>query len=226
MLLPRKGEENDPNKGSLPMIYFSTPDWVEELYAICEGSNEIKDILKELRDGAAPPMGYHLQQGIILKKGRIVNPINATIMGKIMHYIHDNSHGGNFGYLETYHCAMRDFILQEMKKDVKRLVRECETCQAVKYETTPLVGLLQPLPIPQQAWTVISMDFIKGLPMSNGFNVILVVERFMQFGHFIPLSHPYTVIGVFNLFLNHVFKLHGLPCTIVTNRDLVFLSSF
>lgn len=56
--------------------------------------------------------------------------------------------------------------------------------------------------------------------------ILVVVDRFTKFDHFIPLSHPYTASVVVNLFLNYVFKLHGLPKTIVTDRDLIFVSSF
>lgn len=67
--------------------------------------------------------------------------------------------------------------------------------------------------------------------MSQGENVILVVilvvvDRFTEFGHFKPLSHPYIAFMMANMFLNHVFKLHGFPRTIITDRDLVFVSFF
>lgn len=114
-----------------------------------------------------------------------------------------------------------------MKKDIKQMVREYNTCQIVKYENTPQAGLLQLLPIHCQAWKDISIDFIEGLPTSQGHNVIMVViDQFTKFDHFIPLSHPYTVTRVAQLFINNIFKLYGLPKIIVSDQDPMFLSSF
>jgi hypothetical protein len=71
------------------------------------------------------------------------------------------------------------------------------------------------------------MDFIEGLPLSHGFLVILVViDRFTKYGHFIPLAHPYTVSTVAQLFLANIFKLHGMPTTIVSDHYPTFTSSF
>jgi IS30 family transposase len=71
------------------------------------------------------------------------------------------------------------------------------------------------------------MDFIEGLPSSHGCNVILVVvDRFTKYGYFLSLSHPYTASKVAYIFLTHIFKLHGMPKTIVSDRDPTFASTF
>ena len=93
-------------------------------------------------------------------------------------------------------------------------------------EHTKIPELLQPLPVPDRAWKVVSLDFIEGLPKSRGCSVILVVvDKFSKYGHFIPLAHPYTAMSVAHLYFNHIYKLHGLPNSIISDRDRIFTSN-
>ena len=71
------------------------------------------------------------------------------------------------------------------------------------------------------------MDFIDGLPKSEGKEVIfMVVDRFSKYAHLMALTHPYSAITVAKVFMEHVYKLHGIPATIVSDRDSIFLSQF
>lgn len=88
-------------------------------------------------------------------------------------------------------------------------------------------GLLQPLSVPPRIWTDISMDFIKGLPSSNGYFVItVVVDRLTKYAHFAALKHHFTIATVAKAFVANVVHLYGIPNSIVSDRDRVFLNSF
>ena len=110
---------------------------------------------------------------------------------------------------------------------MKEFWQNCEICQQYKTDCMKPGGLLQPLPIPTRMWVDISMDFIEGLPVSNGYSVIMVVvDRLTKYGHFIPFKHPFTAATVAKTFVTNVVRLHGIPTSIVSDRDKVFLSSF
>jgi hypothetical protein len=114
-----------------------------------------------------------------------------------------------------------------MKDDIKNFIKEYDICQRNKNETIHLAGLLQPLPIPTKVWADISLDFIEGLPLSNGFNVILVVvDKLSKYAHFILVVHPYTATKIAQIFIANIFKLHGMPSFIVSDRDPLFTSLF
>jgi hypothetical protein len=113
-----------------------------------------------------------------------------------------------------------------MKVVMHQYVTSCSICQQAKPDRSKYLGLLQPLVIPQQAWHTISLDFIEGLPRSGHAKCILaVIDKFTKYGHFLPLLHPFTAAKVAKVFLDNIYKLHGLPVNIISDRDRVFTSS-
>jgi hypothetical protein len=99
--------------------------------------------------------------------------------------------------------------------------------QQEKPERSKYVGLLQPLPILEGAWQTVSMGFVEGLPKSGQANCILVVvEKFTRYGHFLPLKHPYTASSVAKLYLDRIYKLHGMPLAIISDSDRIFPRRF
>jgi hypothetical protein len=106
-------------------------------------------------------------------------------------------------------------------------VKSCMTCQRAKPDRTKSPGLLQPLPIPSEVWQIISIDFIDGMPVSGTtICILVVVDKFTMFAHFLPLKHSYTALSIAKVFLNQVYKLHGLPESIISDRESVFTSNF
>ena len=142
-------------------------------------------------------------------------------------HFHNDSVGGHSGSGATTSRLSGMCYWKGLRQDVKTFVAMCDVCQRSKPDLSAYPGLLQPLPIPDLIWNEISMDFIEGLPMSHGKTVILVVvDRLSKYSHFIALSHPFTAVQVANVFMDNVYKLHGLPKIIVSDRDKVFLSLF
>lgn len=112
-----------------------------------------------------------------------------------------------------------------MKKIIKKFVAECDICQCHKSETVATLGLLHPLP--NYARTDISMDFIDGLPSSQGKTTIFVVmDRLTKYTHFYAIRHPYTAASVTSTFIENIVKLHGVSHSNVSDRDKVFINAF
>jgi len=124
-----------------------------------------------------------------------------------------------------------------MKADVQKLVSSSQVCHQAKPDHSKYPRLLEPLPVPFSAWQIISLDFVEGPPSSHRKNCILVVvDKFIKYSHFIPLSYPFTLVGVakvfFNcykkkkVFFNQIYKLHSMTSSIVSNWDKVFSATF
>lgn len=133
----------------------------------------------------------------------------------------------HLGFSKTYDRVKRNFFWTGMKKAIKIFIAEWDTCQCHKRETAKILGTLHPLLIPSAIWKEISMDFIEGLPKSSGNLIIFVaVDHLSKYIHFFFLEHPYTTPTVSQVFLDHIFLLHGMPTSIICDRDPTFTSNF
>jgi len=202
------------------------PLWLQEVLNSYVTDPTAHTLLAQLALASPDSQGYSLVDGVIRHQGHIWIGDNSAIRTKVISALHASPIGGHSGIQATYYRVKQLFQWRGMKQDVEQFVKQCTICQQAKHEHTNPAGLLQPLPIPQGAWLDISMDFIEGLPLSGGANVILVVvDRFTKYAHFIALKHPFTAAQVAKCLLDSVVKLHGVPRTIVSDRDRIFLSS-
>lgn len=134
---------------------------------------------------------------------------------------------GTLGIEQPIRESRSIFSVSTLRQDVGRWVRECDVCQEVKGEKVKKPGLLQPLNVPQEPWRDITMDFITGLPRSLGYEVIwVVIDRFSRYAHFVALQHPISAKSLAYSFFDNIYMLHGLPESIVSDRDSLFLSEF
>nr|KYP32740.1 Retrotransposable element Tf2 [Cajanus cajan] len=115
----------------------------------------------------------------------LVIPASHDLVKQILHEFHSSLLRGHAGFTRTLACISAQFHWKGMHKDIKEFVQTCLVCQQAKVANTLPAGLLQPLPIPDQVWDDLAMDFITGLPLSHGFTVILVViDRLSKYAHF------------------------------------------
>ncbi|GJP86628.1 hypothetical protein CLOP_g16628 [Closterium sp. NIES-67] len=118
--------------------------------------------------------------------------------------------------------------LLQWDKDVQKFVTSCDTCQRMKSSKQRKAGLLQPLPVPEQPWQVVSLDFITGLPpTTSGHDAFLVViDKFSNTGHFIPTHTTARTEETAQLFVRYIISQHGIPTTLISDRDPKFTCKF
>jgi hypothetical protein len=160
----------------------------------------------------------------VLYKGRIFVPSSSEFWPQILTTTHGQGHEGA---QKTLQWVRDSFFHPHAARRVREFIKGCSTCQRNKSEHFHPLGLLHPLEIPSSIWADIAMDFVEGFPKSGGKSVILtVVDRFSKYSHFIALSHPYTAVSVARAFFDNIVRLHGIPCSIISDRDPIFTSTF
>jgi hypothetical protein len=162
------------------------------------------------------------------KGKQVVVPDIPWVRKGILHELHDAPYSGHTGVLKTTEKVTRMFWWPGVRHYVKDYVKRCEACQRNKSSNQKPAGLLQPLPIPKRPWDSVSMDFVTGLPeMPNGHDAIIVfVDRLTKMVHLVATTTDVDAKGTAALFRDHVWKLHGLPLDIVSDRGSVFVGNF
>lgn len=198
-------------------------DWKAQLLVEYSKDRQACDIL----DGIRGDDHYQVMDGVIYYKGLRYLVPGSQLRGKILNAAHYSSLLGHQGFLKTYRIVKECFTWRGLKGGVLRLVKECEACLGNKGELTHPAGLQQPLPIPGGKSERISMDFITGLPMVQGHDCIyVVVDRLTNYAHFFAIPTRYIALQVAELFFREVFRLHGLPKTIINDKDNPFMGAF
>eukprot|EP00253_Pinus_taeda_P011485 PITA_11485 len=166
--------------------------------------------------------------GIVYFKQRIYVPNQNKIKGLIMDEFHISHYAGHLGYQKMMTAIRKEYFWPGMKKDIVEYLARCLECQQIKAEHQHPAGLLQPLPIPEWKWEIISMDFITGLPRTkkNNDSIMVVVDKLSKAAHFIPVHPTFRAAQIAHIFMQNVFRLHGLPKTIISDRDVKFTSAF
>jgi hypothetical protein len=168
------------------------------------------------------------QNGLWYKDKCVVVPDVGNLRQLIITAHHNTLSAGHFGVAKTFYSLCKGYWWPNMRHDVETHVSHCHQCQTNKPPNVRPAGLLQPLPVPSRKWQRVGMDFIVQLPCTrNGHDAIMVVvDRLSKLVHFIPTTVDVSAAEVAKLFVRHVAKHHGLPESIVTDRDTKFTSKF
>jgi hypothetical protein len=171
----------------------------------------------------------HQRDGLWLTRNhQVAIPDAPGLRRGILYELHDSALSGHPGGDKTLHAVKRAYWWPNMAAEVAEYVRTCASCQRNKALNKKPIGVLHPLPIPRDKWESVSMDFITQLPKSTGpteYDAIAVfVDRLSKMVRIAPTTSDITSEGVAQLLFDNVFRHHGVPTSLITDRGSTFMS--
>ena len=163
-------------------------------------------------------------EGFLVKGDQLCIP-HTSFREALIKEAHLRGLARHFGQEKTFQIIMKKFYWSQARRDINNFVKRCHICQRAKGSSSN-VGLYTPLPIPKNMWEDLSIDFVVGLPKTQMRVdlVMVVVDRFSKMSHFLPYKKTIDAVHIATLFFREIVRLHGIPKTIVSDRDTKFLS--
>jgi hypothetical protein len=193
-----------------------------------EKDPELQELREKASHGEAP--GYDLAHDGILRMGdcRAVVPNNAELRKEILDEAHKTMYTVHPGNTKMYKDLKKNYWWSGMKRSIAEYVARCPSCQLVKAEHQRPAGKLQSLDVPMWKWDHVTMDFVVGLPKApSGQDAIwVIVDRLTKCAHFLPLKITDSMEKLASMYIREIVRLHGVPASIVSDRDARFTSKF
>jgi len=200
-------------------------DLKERIKRAQEGDERVVKAVEELKRAGIKTLKnkeWEIENGIVTKEEKIY-VLEGELRGKIIQLHHDTPVGGHRGRWKTAELVTRNYWWPGVTKEMRRYVNGYDACQRYKNQSEAPAGKLMSNVIPEKLWSHISADFITKLPLAQGYNAILVVcNRFSKIVHFIVIMEKTSAEGLIKLFRDHVWKLHGLLESIISDRGVQF----
>ncbi|XP_073719444.1 uncharacterized protein [Misgurnus anguillicaudatus] len=209
------------------------PDALSRLFE-SPGSDRDETILPEGRVVGALRWGIEQRVRRAGREGEVPEGCPAgrlwvpnALRSEVIRWGHESKFVCHPGVRRTLATVRQRFWWPSMGPDVRQFVLACQVCARNKASHQAPIGLLKPLPIPSRPWSHIAIDFVTNLPSSKGNTVVLtIVDRFSKAVHFVPLPKLPTAKETAQVMIEHVFRLHGLPTDVVSDRGPQFISRF
>jgi hypothetical protein len=202
----------------------------EKILEVAKSYLQYMEIITKLQQGILQQKieDYKLgNEEFIMYMGIIYIQNSQELKILILIEMHNVPYVGYPCYQKTLAIVKRQYYWPWMKKEVVDFIAKCLECQKVKAEHRNPAGLLQPIHIPEWKWEFVIMDFITKLPRTNKWHdlIMVVVDKLTKASHFIPVKITHKVANV-DIYMRSVAQLHGIPKTIVFDRDPKFTSNF
>jgi len=239
------GSDDNSNITLLTPGFFAVRA-LEGLEVVGEERDILKDIRKGTRDGekeeavakvvkelkatrsrTVRSAEWSITDGILYFRGKAYVPDTSDLRRRIVSLCHDSRVAGHPGRWKTLELVSRNYWWPRMSQYVGKYVSTCDLCLRTKTQRHLPVGELHPLPVPDTPWDTISVDFIVELPESAGHDaVMVVVDSVTKRAHFISTLTTTSAAGTARLFVQNVWRHHGLPRKVVSDRGPQFVAEF
>ena len=174
--------------------------------------------VKELRGNE-----WKIEGDLVLKERKVYILKDEELRAEVIWLHHDVPAAGHGGRWKTVELVTRNYWWPGVTRDVGKYVKECNSCQRMKNRTEKPAEKLKLSEVPQKTWMHLTVDFIMKLPVVAGKDAILVVcDRLSKMTHFVTTMEETSAEGLARLFQDNVWKLHGLPESVVSDRGPQF----
>ena len=213
--------------GTVVAELVARPNLLNRVLEAQKKDEKISTIIDQIRDGKETEFTVN-ENGVLCYKARVCVPDDDELRKAILEEAHSGSFSIHPGSTKMYQDLKKSFWWSGMKRDVSEFVTKCLVCQRVKAEHQVPSGLLQPIRIPEWKWDRITMDFVVGLPLTGRKHdsVWVIVDRLTKSAHFLPVRTDYSLDKLAELYIKEIVRLHGIPISIISDRDPRFTSRF
>ena len=169
-----------------------------------------------------------IKGGFLYYHDRLYLPNDKALKTRVLHECHDAPTGGHLGKDKTIEQVKRRFYWPGMDAEIQQYVTGCDSCQRNKPSQQATMGLLQPLPVPVRPWQQVSLDLITQLPKSRAGNdaIVVFVDKLTKMVHYVATTTTVSAPQLAELFLREVVRHHGVPESILSDRDPRFTAHF
>jgi hypothetical protein len=171
---------------------------------------------------------FTVSKGLIYCGRQLYIPANEELKLQLLHEAHDAPTGGHVGIAKTVDALSRSYYWPNMQQEVKDYITTCLACQSNKARSQRQHGLAQAIKSPPRRWDQVTMDLITQLPRTTEGNdaIVVVVDKYSKMLHCFPTTTTVTAPQLAKLFMNGIVRHHGIPSSIISDRDPRFTSSF
>ena len=203
-------------------------DIVEKIKKARSKDEDVVRVVEEMKKAGVKELRgnkWKIEDNLVLKEEKIYVPKDEELRVEIIRLHHDVPAAGHGGRWKTVELVTRNYWWLGVTRDVGKYVEGCDLCQRMKNRTEELAGKLKLSEVPKKSWSHLTVDFITKLPVVAGKNAVLVVcDRLSKMTHFVATTEGTSAEGLARLFQDNVWKLHGLPESVVLDRGPQFVA--